>query len=393
MSVGTKIEWAEATWNCLVGCTPVSAGCLNCYAAGDVWRHSHPCKTGPRAGQPNHPAFVGLTVKRNGRAVFNGQVRMLEDKLTVPLKRKKATRWFVNSLSDLFHESVPFEFIDRVMAVAALCPQHQFLVLTKRAERMAEYLNDPSLHQRIHEAVKAALGYDNPKRPAINRADLPLPNVWLGTSCEDQAAADARIPHLLRCPAAVRFLSCEPLLGPIDLALDRELLTDKMDADPKRQARFRGRYPFPGLPSEHRTLRKHAIDWVIVGGESGHGARACTVEWVRSIVGQCRDAGVACFVKQLGAKALMNYYEAKDWYEATGFDWLDLKIYAHGWNDSLYEWKPERDGQPPTDSLAHIEMRDRKGGNPDEWPEDLRVREMPGGEGNRHQALGNRGEG
>lgn len=372
LSVGTKIEWAEATWNCLVGCTPVSAGCLNCYAAGDVWRHSHPCKTGPRAGQPNIPEFVGLTVKRNGRAVFNGQVRMLEDKLTVPLKRKKATRWFVNSLSDLFHESVPFEFVDRVMAVAALCPQHQFLVLSKRAERMEEYfagMSDPERTLDLIDAMAEFVGkgaeFAGERRTAhlANRERLlPLPNVWLGVSCEDQVAADARIPHLLRCPAAVRFLSCEPLLGAIDLK-------------PVLSVSAVQRSTMLGYTLASRIVNSM---WVIVGGESGRGTRACNVEWVRSIVGQCRDAGVSCFVKQLGKRIEIRNDSFDEWpREGDGLATDDP------------DWRPNHQGE-----AVIVRAENSKGGNPDEWPEDLRVREMPGegkGSGIGDQATGKTG--
>lgn len=341
MSTGTGIEWTDATWSPVVGCTPVSPGCKNCYAA-------------TFAARGLHEKYVGLTVRRKGengrtRAVFNGTVRCLPDQLTIPLQWRKPRRIFVCSMSDLFHKSVPFEFIDRVFAVMALCPQHTFQVLTKRPERMAEYLlarrevtwlspgeagsrRQMESCQQIVQINSNGMLYKGSGGRRLERAysscdEWPLPNVWLGTSVEDQTNADTRIPHLLRCPAAVRFLSCEPLLGPLDLS-----------------AFFGG--PYVGLPGDkvHENYN-FGINWVIVGGESG-AARPCDVAWIRSIVKQCKAASVPVFVKQLGAWPV----------------------------EMPMRWIPDDGGEAVS---RWYKPSDRKGGDPSEWPEDLRVREMP----------------
>lgn len=304
MSTGSSIEWTEATWNPVVGCTPVSPGCLNCYAAA----------LAPRLGRMGQEVYVGLTVRRDERHVFNGTVRCLPDRLTGPLRWRKPRRIFVDSMSDLFHEAVPFDFVDRVMAIASMCPRHTFQILTKRSGRMAEFyarrgVSMSALCEMLNHAPKGM----TMAQTCLNIKDgtWMLPNVWLGVSCENQATADERIPHLLKCPAAVRFLSCEPLIGPIDLRLNNK-------------------------PDDLRT-RAPYIGWVIVGGESGPNSRPCDVAWIRSIVEQCKDAGVPVFVKQLGAK-------------------------------------PMRGMLGPDEP---IKLADSKGGNPAEWAEDLRVRQMP----------------
>ena len=262
----SKIEWTDATWNPVEGCTPVSEGCRNCYAASIAHRFSGP-------GQ----LYDGMATWRQGRAVFTGKIRMREARLLDPCRWRKPRRVFVNSMSDLFHEDVPFEYVDKVFAVMALCPQHTFQILTKRPERMANYLAEEGIRRaRIAAWAKGSM---------LTRADdtgaylthWPLPNVWLGTSTENQAAADERIPHLLRCPASVRFLSCEPLLGPVDLVRSH-----------------RTRDQLPNWPKPTR------VDWVIVGGESGKGARPMHPAWVRSLRDQCVAARVPFFFKQWG---------------------------------------------------------------------------------------------
>lgn len=350
MSTGTSIEWTDTTWNPVVGCTPVSTGCLNCYAA-------------TFAARGLHQSYVGLTVRRKDklrdgekaktRAVFNGTVRTLPEKLTEPLRWRKPRRVFVNSMSDLFHEAVPFEFVDRVFAVMALCPQHTFQVLTKRPERMAEYLNNwPAGMSRGHHI---AYQLDQHGRALVSEprkqydgsgptVQLPLPNVWLGTSVENQAAADERIPHLLRCPAAVRFLSVEPLLGPVDLG--QWLRTPEW-----RRLRAE-HWKEPPVPEP---------GWVIVGGESGPGARPCNVEWIRSVVGQCKAAGVPVFVKQLGKYPMLSLREDVEGEHPT----------VEGAPSSRRAWERGEFGE-------RLRLADSKGGTPDEWPADLRVREMPG---------------
>ena len=278
MASTSGISWTDATWNCLAGCEAVSPGCANCYAATMTRRLE-------AMGQKD---YTGLTTAKH----FNGTVRCLPDKLSIPLKWRKSRRVFVNSMSDLFHEDVPDEFIDRVFAVMALCPNHTFQVLTKRAERMQAYMELLDI-VRLSTAVgefKPRVREDDPwLTPWREDVVAPfertgaIPNVWLGVSCERQQEADERIPWLLKTPAAVRFLSCEPLLGPIDLHGDIE----KWAADC---------WIYRGWHS--RMDKVNPIQWVIVGGESGGNRRSCQLAWITSIVEQCKAAGVPVFVKQ-----------------------------------------------------------------------------------------------
>lgn len=273
--MSTTIEWTQRpgtkgeTWNPTTGCNKVSAGCKNCYAEVMHGRQMH--MNPKKYSQP-----------------FSAGVVTHADTLTIPLKWKKPRTVFVNSMSDLFHADVPFDFIDQVFAVMALTPQHTYQILTKRPERMAEYLNwrNPTLAyadtDRVDRIAKAA-GLKYGQGPTIF---LPLPNVWLGTSVENQAAADERIPHLLRCPAAVRFLSCEPLLGGVDLK----------NIAGGGGSRYQVLEPIVGGTDADRP----AIDWVITGGESGNGARPMHPDWVRGLCDQCKAAGVPFFFKQWG---------------------------------------------------------------------------------------------
>lgn len=222
MSDGTKISWTNETWNPIVGCSLASPGCTNCYAMNMAWRQEHGFKT---------PHYAGTTKKVNGNAVWTGKIAMAPDStLTKPLKRRKPTMYFVNSMSDLFHEDVPDEWIDRVFAVMALCPQHTFQVLTKRADRMRNYLSSgraTAVGMAALELVCQSLAENEKSRVGsgiiltgdiAHLKDWPLPNVWLGVSAEDQRRADERIPVLLDTPAAVRFVSIEPQLEHIDLS-------------------------------------------------------------------------------------------------------------------------------------------------------------------------------
>lgn len=231
MSDKSKIEWTDATWNPVTGCSKVSEGCRNCYAQTFAERFR---------GTPGHYFENGF------------DITLRPDKLDQPLKWKKPRRIFVNSMSDLFHEDVPFDFIDRVFVVMSLAEHHTFQILTKRPSRMKEYLSKNRL-----------------KHIGLN--EWPLLNIWLGVSVENQKAADERIPLLLQTPSAVRFLSCEPLLGPVNLSMR----TDRFEMVP-------------------------GIDLVIVGGESGYNARPMHPDWAMSIRDQCQAAGVAFFFKQWG---------------------------------------------------------------------------------------------
>ena len=368
MSIGTSIEWTDATWSPVTGCTRVSAGCDHCYSA----RMTH------RLEMMGHEKYRGLTVVNpKGDRHFNGVVKTHEAVLAEPLKWKKPRRIFVNSMSDTFHREVPFEFIDRIFAVAALCPQHTFQILTKRPERTAEYLKSrsPSIFQAAGDwpvmavARKIAKGHGS---NLVNEAAViawPLPNLWLGTSVEDQARADERIPHLLRCPAAVHFISAEPLLGPVDFsrwiagagrrpqdclptfqrgrqqtrefrvgdvsraANSRPTCAESGADEPERReecdeqaecrsgSRDQAQAVSGGETCEHcgglRSDRQDSIknrhrpplDQIIVGGESGPGARPMHPNWARSIRNQCQSAGVPFFYKQGSQANWQNFKE------------------------------------------------------------------------------------
>lgn len=292
MSDNTKIEWADATVNAVNGCTVVSPGCKHCYAMKQAHRF---------------PARQGLTQQSAGGMVWTGEVRLNEKPLLQPLAWRRPRRIFWNAHGDLFHESVPDEWIDKVFAVAALTPQHTHMILTKRAARMREYLDDfrgdwsriDGIWREIGKLTDAGAKID-PER----EIDLPLPNVWLGVSVEDQARADERIPDLLATPAAVRFLSCEPLLGPVNLNavkfLDR--ITEHGGREAGWESALNGlRYDMWVGDDEDPMKPGHPkLDWVIAGGESGPGARPMHPDWVRSLRDQCKAAGTAFFFKQWG---------------------------------------------------------------------------------------------
>jgi protein gp37 len=280
MGTKTKIEWTDATWNPFMGCSRVSEGCRHCYAERIAGRFG---------GQLVKSKVYGeLTQIVNGVPVWSGVLKQTSvDARTAPLHWRKPRRVFVNSMSDLFHENAPDEWIDDAFAVMALCPQHKFQILTKRPERMLTYILQAQ--PQVWDAITRI-----PRR-TVNRIGgkplftWPLPNVWLGVSVEHQKAADERIPLLLRTPATVRFISAEPLLGPLDLqwAVSRNRL--EIGAGFLRRGMFA-----PGL----ETIRP--LDWVICGGESGPGARVMSPSWARSLRDQCVSAGVPFFFKQWG---------------------------------------------------------------------------------------------
>lgn len=251
MSDKSKIEWTEATWNPVTGCTKISRGCKNCYAERE-W-----------------PRLTKLVPAYAGREFSD--VRTHPERLDQPLHWKRPRRIFVNSMSDLFHEAVPIEFIDCVFSVMALSPQHTFQVLTKRPERMREYLT------------------------GLNLFNWPLPNVWLGVSVEDQATANERIPLLLSTPAAVRWVSAEPLLGPVSL---KQLGSENPYLIDAIAGVMRSTAPISLDPSPPEYLPH--LDWVVVGGESGQNARPMHPDWARDLRDQCTAAGVPFLFKQWG---------------------------------------------------------------------------------------------
>ncbi|MBP6818293.1 MAG: phage Gp37/Gp68 family protein [Ferrovibrio sp.] len=276
MAANSSIEWTDATWNPVRGCTRVSEGCRNCYAEIMAARFSKP-------GQWGH-GIATMVKLPDGKTDhrWTGAIAWADSQVMLPLQWTRPRRIFVNSTSDLFHDQVKEEWLDHIFAVMMLSPQHTFQILTKRPDRMAMYMTaprrsaniaravvdmaiaDPSLLKRDPWPVASIGDIDLPDD--IEMAYWPLPNVWLGTSVEDQASFNDRYPHLLETPAAVRFISAEPLLGPITL--------DNLPV------------PRP--------------DWVICGGESGPGARPMHPDWARSLRDQCAAANVPFFFKQWG---------------------------------------------------------------------------------------------
>lgn len=257
----TGIEWTEQTWNPIVGCSILSPGCTNCYAMKMAARIE---------AMGNQPRYAGTTKKVNGNAVWTGKLALAPDSaFLAPLRRRKPTTYFVNSMGDLFHEDCPDEWIDRVFAVMALSPQHTFQVLTKRAARMRQWFEG----DRADRVGLAMLSIVDRIPHGHRRVPWPLANVWLGVSTERQREADERIPLLLQTPAVVRFISAEPLLGEIHM----RWATWNIGIEP---ARF--------------------LDWVIVGGESGPDARPMHPDWARTLRVECEVAQVPFFFKQWG---------------------------------------------------------------------------------------------
>lgn len=288
----------------------MSAGCDHCYAMGVAHRGMSPQHRGLTKLRPRDASRPGVD--------WTGEVRTVPTLLAKPLSWRKPRRVFVNSMSDLFHHGVPFEFIAAVFGVMAATPRHTYQVLTKRPDRAREFfawasktwpMPGPEHTALMRDCLRMATGWPGgPVDPDL----WPLRNVHLGVSVEDQATADERIPVLLQLPAAVRWVSYEPALGPVDFAnvVDAGVMIDAL---------------------------RSGLGWVVVGGESGHGARPFDLAWARRTVEDCRSAGVPVFVKQLGARPVV-----------------------------------ESDDVP-----IEIVIADRKGTNWDEWPADLRVRQFP----------------
>ena len=295
----TTIAWTDKTWNPTTGCSKVSQGCKNCYAER-IFHRPYP-----------------------GRAFTD--VRCHPERLDQPLRWRKPRRIFVNSMSDLFHEDVPDQFICDVFTImrdAGVERGHVFQVLTKRPERMLAFA-----------------------KRYVDIYTAPQPRVWLGVSVEDQATADERIPLLLQTPAAVRFVSYEPALGPVDFRWGGMSLPDY---------------------APHRPLPQ--LNWVIVGGESGPRARGFRVQWARDTVKQCKAAGVACFVKQLGAFVVDRNDAGFDGCDDDGWpdmDWAEIEHDIHGYHE-------EYQGAD-----CRVHLRNRSGAEPAEWPKTVRVREFP----------------
>lgn len=310
MADKSPIEWTDATWNPIVGCSIATTGCTHCYAMKMAARIE---------AMGTAPHYAGTTKKVNGNAVWTGKLALAPERiLTQPLRWKEPRRIFVNSMGDLFHEDVPDEWIDRVFAVMALAPQHTFQVLTKRAKRMREYLTagGPMPLDRPFDRMRWYVfhhfygkGDGSPESIKAAReayegvAAWPLPNVWLGVSAERQQEADERIPELLATPAAIRFVSAEPLLGPIDFErVKLPQIVNPLDAlrGMTWQQMNHGRYAGQRIYSGLVFGGDRGLDWIIVGGESGPDARPMHPAWVRSIRDQCAAASVSFFFKQWG---------------------------------------------------------------------------------------------
>jgi len=337
--IKTGIEWTDATWNPVRGCSRVSEGRQRCYAESIARRFSGP-------GKP----YEGL-IHSTGR--WNGRIHLAEDHLLDPIRWGKGRRIFVNSMSDLFHEAIPFDYIDKVFAVMACTTRHTYQVLTKRPERMLEYFDrlrwnayteDGVVHEgytydqetRWFGGPYALAGLPDQVRPSRvydewkpNRGKggydncgplWPLENVWLGVSCENQPTADQRIPLLMKVPAAVRFLSCEPLLGPIDLT--RIVLAANVPITDCADPRFdKVNFTVNALRGA-QSIKFSPVNWVIVGGESGHGSRPMEIEWARALKDQCAAAGTAFFMKQ-GSRA--------NWHDFKNFESFPIDLQVRQW--------------------------------------------------------------
>lgn len=315
MADNSLIEWTDATWPIVQGCDPVSPGCAKCYVPRTIWRHqAHP---NPKISGP----LQGVIEKHKDKLRFSGKVVLREDRLLWPIQWKSPRKIFVPSHGDLFHDDVPNEFIDWVFAVMALCPQHTFQVLTKRSARMRAYLtklHDEPLRDTLRRIVAAWPGRAPTPADGIT---IPLPNVWLGVSAEDQARADERIPDLLATPAAVRFVSAEPLLGPIDFA--SPYTTELFEAKCAERG-IHLRAPWQDSVGGWRDVDDGCellpgLDWIIVGGESGPGARPMHPDWARSIRDQCEAAGVPFFFKQCGEWTPESPFKVANFCEASTF--------------------------------------------------------------------------
>lgn len=323
----TGIQWTDATWNPVTGCAKVSQGCKHCYAE----------RVFPRV-------YGSQTVPMEGTTMLTRLRRFTDvvthpDRLDQPLRWKRPRRVFVNSMSDLFHEDVPVDFVLRVWLTMMHAGRHRFQILTKRPARMRSILTSASF-----SSIK------------------PMPHIWLGVSVEDQATADERIPLLLQTPAAVRFVSYEPALGPVAWHAIK-LNGGFFDA-------LRG----GDVGGTKRVARWPRLDWLIVGGESGPKARPFDVQWARDTIRQCKAAGVPVFCKQLGS----NIRDRND----AGFDAMAETYTDTGRPTNPSAWPEPRDVEDIEATIyqgapVRVRLDDRSGGDPAEWPEDLRVREWP----------------
>ncbi len=318
MAQKTPIPWTDWTWSPVIGCTRVSPGCEHCYAERLVAVRM--------SRNPMLPMYHGLaSVRASGEPQWSGEVRFLPERLAEPLSWRKPRKVFVCDMSDMFHDGVTNEQIAAVFGVMAATPHITYQILTKRPERMARFFawldkeaQGPSGQPRALRCGAAAANF-GADVDYLGLPDVwPLPNLWVGTTVEDQKRADDRLQHLRRVPARVRFLSIEPLLERIEPQLD-------------------------------------GISWVIIGGESGQHARPFDVAWARDLLQRCREAGTAPFVKQLGSHVIWDGISRPGEYWPSDTRTEDRMI-GQGWR---------------------VHLRDRAGGNMSEWPDDLKVRDFP----------------
>jgi protein gp37 len=268
----SKIEWCDETWNPIIGCSKISAGCDNCYAERMAGRLSNIAAT-----HKNYSQVVYWGVKNGmyyGEGRWNGNTAFIPEALDKPLRWARPRRIFVCSMGDLFHESVPFAWLNRLFITMAANPRHTFMLLTKRPEIAVEFMS---------------IGW---------RGECP--NIWIGVTAENQAAADERIPILLQIPAAVRFVSVEPMLGPLSLK----------------------KWLHPEIEETAGCATVGDINWVICGGESGPGARPMHSDWVRGLRDQCQAAGTPFLFKQWGEWA-PNWINDDAGNEIEGSMWMD----------------------------------------------------------------------
>lgn len=311
----TKIEWTNETWNPIVGCSKVSPGCDNCYAEKMAGRLSNIPATYDNYND-NYSKVVrwGQHPKKDdyyGLGQWNGKTHFIKSAIDKPIYWKKPRMIFVCSMGDLFHESVPFEWIDKVFTVMAYASRHTFQMLTKRPERMMEYINSDETRERLSDSI---LNASYPIKGNIydprEKYGWPLQNVWLGVTAENQKQADKRIRILIETKAVKRFVSIEPMLGIVDLS----------------------EYYFPyrlikHVSRENRTKIIDLLDWVICGGESGSKARPMHPDWVRSLRDQCEDSKTPFFFKQWGEyipsySAGMNSESLDQWMQKFGNAWV-----------------------------------------------------------------------
>lgn len=375
MSV-TSIEWCDVTWNPVRGCSRVSEGCRNCYAEAMAARNL------PEMRSPSTGESFARSTPAGPR--WTGRVELIPSKLDEPLGWRKPRRVFVNSMSDLFHESLPNDAIAAVFGVMASAPAHTFLILTKRPQRMREWFawvdSQPAQAGcgggNVHPFSVIAWAATLQGVPGVTverlyeqrgggSAPWPLPNVWLGVSVEEQATADERIPELIQTPAVTRFVSFEPALGPVDFGAwlqgppcptcgttDSSIGVREERWEPGRWYCRR-----PGC-TEIEGFGWWGIDQIIVGGEAGRGARAFDVAIAHSVVHQCDQADqVWPFVKQLGRVPVMA--EAV-WKALHPTPLLNARNHKH---------------TPP--GFVPLALKHRKGSDMSEWPEALRRREFP----------------